>query len=191
MKILQVKRYLMRWAARDDKKHPLLPRPCEVSISMLAAGQHPSSFAEDFVITTDTQYLPSEVDESGLGGNVRKEIEEHLLAIAATDPWLRSNPPIFEWFVDADCAEVHKDHELVTILSDSIARTGRAPRIGGTEAHTTCRCSQSCGSPTVNFGPGSPAIAHQTNEHCQYLTSLMQPRHWRFSIVQWCGLASP
>lgn len=189
MKILQgIRRLNKEWAARDDKKHPLLPRPCEVSISMLEAGQHPSSFAEEFVITTDTQYLPSEVDENGLGGNVRKEIEEHLLAIAATDQWLRSNPPVFEWFVDADCAEVHKDHELVTILGDSIARIGRAPRVGGTEAHTDMSLlTKAARTPTVNFGPGSPAIAHQTNEHCPIPDLIDATKALAISIVQWCG----
>lgn len=189
IKIVQGIRYLNEeWASRADKRHPLLPRPCEVSISMIEAGQHPSSFAEEFVITVDAQYLPTEVDENGLGGNVKKEIEEYLLSIANTDSWLKSNPPEFEWFVDADCAEIDRHHELVGIMNRSVTRIGHEPRLSGMEGHTDMSLlTKGAQTPTVNFGPGPASISHQTNEYCSISDLIDATKILALSIVEWSG----
>ena len=34
-----------RWAANPSKRHPLLPLPCQVKVSMLDAGEYPTAYA--------------------------------------------------------------------------------------------------------------------------------------------------
>lgn len=181
-----------QWAARPDKHHALLPRPTMVNISMVQAGQHPSSYAENCVITVDAQYLPDECDEHGLGGAVKREIEEAIAGVAAEDPWLAGHPPTVEWFVDADCAEVQRDHPLVPILRQALGDLGLAGKqqLTGTEAHTDMSLlTKMARTPTVNFGPGDPFLAHLTNEALPVEDLLAATRAIALTILDWCGIA--
>lgn len=175
------------WARRPAKRHPLLPRPCEINVSMLRAGQHPSSYAEGFEATVDIQYLPSERDEHGLGGNVKREVEERLSALGAADPWLHEYPPTFDWFVDADCSEVPVDHPFAQLCSRSIASLGLPGEPTGSEFHTDMSLLTNNGTPTVNIGPGDPAIAHLTNEHITVDQLVDCTKIIARIVMAWCG----
>lgn len=175
------------WAARLEKRHPLLPRPCEINVSMFESGQHPSSYAETATLTVDIQYLPGERDEKGLGGRVKQEVEDYLGRLAATDSWLRENPPEVQWFVDADCAEVPASHSLVGILQQALSDIGRSPELGGCEFHTDMSLLTNNGTPTLNFGPGDPSIAHLTNEFCPVDELLDATKVIALTILDWCG----
>jgi acetylornithine deacetylase len=176
------------WARRPAKRHPLLPRPCETNVSMLKAGQHPSSYAESFVATVDIQYLPSERDANGLGGDVKREIETHLGAVAQADPWLREHPPTFDWFVDADCSEVPADHPFAEICGRAIASCGLDGTPTGSEFHTDMSLLTNNGTPTVNIGPGDPSIAHLTNEHITVDQLIDCTKIIARILVDWCGI---
>lgn len=188
MKIINALQELNReWARRPDKRHRLLPRPCEINVSMVNAGQHPSSYAEECTITVDIQYLPSERDARGLGGNVKREVEEFLRKVADTDSWLREHPPIVEWFVDADCAEVAEGHPLVGIMQTHIARFGWPSAPTGSEFHTDMSLLTNNGTPTVNFGPGDPFVAHLTNERVPIDQLVDATKIIALCILDWCG----
>ncbi len=175
------------WARRSDKRHPLLPRPNEINVSMIKAGQHPSAYAEQFEATVDIQYLPNERDKNGLGGAVKREIEERLNAVAAADPWMREHPVEYDWFVDADCAEVAPDFELVPVLSRHVETLGIDTRLGGVEAHTDMSLLTNNGTPTITIGPGDVSAAHQTNE-CLPLNQLIDgTKIIAWSVMDWCG----
>jgi acetylornithine deacetylase len=175
------------WARRKEKRHPLLPRACEINVSMIRAGQHPSSYAENFEATVDIQYLPKERDENGLGGNVKREIEQRLNALAAADPWLKHNPPTFDWFVDADCSEVPITHPLVEICSESLADLGHNAQPLGSEFHTDMSLLTNSSTPTINLGPGDPSIAHLTNEHITIAQLIDCTKIIARVLMQWCG----
>lgn len=182
-----------QWAGRADKKHPLLPRPNMVNISMVQAGQHPSSYAERCVITVDAQYLPDECDENGLGGAVKREIEAAIAAAAAADPWLVEHPPTVEWFVDADCAEVQREHPIVPLLTGALDRLGLQDRtaLSGTEAHTDMSLlTKMARTPTVNFGPGDPFLSHLTNEAIPVDSLIAATRAIALTMLDWCGVAA-
>jgi hypothetical protein len=47
-------------------------------VTQIQAGEHPSSMAGRGEIIIDVQYLPHEKDQFGLGGKVKREVEEHV-----------------------------------------------------------------------------------------------------------------
>src|SRR5690554_2090906 len=150
------------WALR--KQHPLLPLPCQVYIAELHAGEYPTAFANRAELTFNAQYLPAERDEMGLGSHVKHEIENFVQQAVQSDAWLREHPPEVEWLLDADCAETPADHPFVQLCADNLQALGRPPLLEGISAHTDMGWFVNVGIPTINFGPGTPRVAHQDDE---------------------------
>jgi acetylornithine deacetylase len=176
-----------QWAASDRKRHPLLPLPCQVCVSMLDAGEFPTAYASRMRITFDAQYLPSERDERGLGGRVKEELTEYFADIASRHEWLRANPLQIEWLVDADCGETPGDHRLTQLVHQAAEAAGAVSKIEGMPSHTDMGLLVNAGIPTVNFGPGSPSVAHQADEHVSERDLLQATIAIAISTVEWCG----
>jgi acetylornithine deacetylase len=176
-----------RWRDDPAKRHPLLPLPCQINVSMLDAGELPTAYASRMRITFDAQYLPTERDEWGLGGRVKAELEEYFAEIAEGDEWLREHPALVEWMVDADCAEIPGDHELTRLVHDAARSTGSESRIEGMSSHTDMGLLVNAGIPTVNFGPGAPSVAHQPDEHVREDDLLQATAALAVLLTEWCG----
>jgi acetylornithine deacetylase len=176
-----------RWAENPAKRHPLLPLPCQVMVSMLDAGEFPTAYAGQMRITFDAQYLPAERDERGLGGRVKTELEAFFQEIAHQDDWLRQHPPRIEWLVDADCAETPGDHRLTQLVHEAALQAGADSRIEGMSSHTDMGLLVNAGIPTVNFGPGAPSVAHQPDEHVSERDLLLAATTLAIAIAEWCG----
>jgi acetylornithine deacetylase len=176
-----------RWAENPAKRHPLLPLPCQVMVSMLDAGEFPTAYAGQMRITFDAQYLPAERDERGLGGRVKTELEAFFQEIAHQDDWLRQHPPRIEWLVDADCAETPGDHRLTQLVHEAALQAGATSRIEGMSSHTDMGLLVNAGIPTVNFGPGAPSVAHQPDEHVSERDLLLAATTLAIAIAEWCG----
>jgi acetylornithine deacetylase len=154
-----------RWAADPVKSHPLLGSPNQVFVSMLRAGQHPSSWAEEATMTFDAQYIAAEADEHGLGSAVKRDIEETLARAAARDEWLTEHPPELRWTVDADPGEVEMDHPFAQLVQRAARVVGLPAETAGVGFHTDSSLLIGAGIPTIVFGPGNPENAHQVDEH--------------------------
>ena len=108
-----------RWRTDPRKNHPLMELPNQIIVTQIKAGEHPSSAAGRSEIIIDVQYLPHEKDIDGVGGSVKREVEEHITRISQVDPWLAEHPPRIEWILDADCAEVTVDHPIIAAFRDA------------------------------------------------------------------------
>lgn len=182
----QIDRLNRDW--KDRKTHPLQPTPCQVYVSQIAAGEYPTSFANRAEIHFNAQYLPSEADEKGRGTAVQAEIETFFRRVAETDPWLRDNPPEVEWLIDADCGEIPGDHPFVTLCAESLRALGVDPVVQGSSCHTDMGWFIRRGTPTVNFGPGDPRIAHHTDEFVEEEELLTATKAMALALVGWCGV---
>jgi acetylornithine deacetylase len=176
-----------RWAANPAKRHPLLPLPCQVCVSMLDAGEFPTAYAGQMRITFDAQYLPAEKDERKLGGRVKAELEAFFAEIAQQNAWLRENPPTIEWLVDADCGETPADHPLPQLLHRAAQTAGAESKMEGMSSHTDMGLLVNAGIPTVNFGPGAPSVAHQSDEHVREEDLHQATVALALTIAAWCG----
>lgn len=173
------------WAGRPEKIHPLLSAPNQLFVSMIDAGQHPSSWAEQAKITFDIQYTANERDEHGVGGAVKREVEEYLRSLAAGDEWLAVNPPELIWIVDANPGEVAASDPLLLELQHSCADLGLDTRLAGTGFHTDSSILIDAGIPTVVFGPGEPDDAHQVDERVAVADLLVVTKALALTMAEW------
>ncbi len=179
-----------RWRDDPAKRHPLIPTPNQVKVSMLRAGDHPSSFADSCSITIDVQYLTTEEDEAGLGSLVRQQVEEAVRKHTEADDWLRSHPPRFEWFVDADPGEISAEGGVVTTLVRHVEALTGAARILGKGAHTDMSLlTRLAQTPTVTFGPAEPEMAHQVDESIAIDDIVTAAKCIAMTVSDWCGVA--
>ena len=176
-----------RWAVIPSKRHPLLPLPCQVKVSMLDAGEYPTAYASGMRITFDAQYLPAERDERGLGGHVKAELEHFFAELAAQDEWLREHPPRLEWLIDADCAETPGDHPLTQTVHAAARLADIESQVEGMSSHTDMGLLVNAGMPTLNFGPGAPSVAHQPDEHVTERDLTQATVTLALALAEWCG----
>ena len=128
----------------------------------------PFLFSEFCTIEYAIWYPPQESVE-----RVRHEIEEYVLAASQLDPWLKSNPPSFEWKLHWPPAQTDVDHPVVeTMLAADSAVRQHPGHVGSSEGriHGFCAvCDASWlnrqGIPSVIYGPGSVFVAHSVDEH--------------------------
>jgi acetylornithine deacetylase len=173
------------WASRPEKQHPLLPVPNQLYVSMVEAGQHPSSWAEQAKITFDIQYTANEADAEGVGGHVKHEVERYLQEVAGNDEWLTEHPPVIRWTVDANPGEVSLDDPLLLALQRSCAELGLDTRPNGTGFHTDSSILIAGGIPTVVFGPGEPDDAHQVDERVAVSELIRVTEALALTIADW------
>lgn len=172
------------WSLR--KVHPLLKVPCQLLVGQVSAGEFPSTYANKAEISFDIQFLPSERDAYGGGKLVVEEVEEFIRNVSRTDPWLKEHPPVVEWMVNADCAETDQDHPFVKTLEKCIKELGAEPELEGSYFHTDMGWPERVGIPTVNFGPGDPAVAHQDDEHVPVAEYIEAIKIIALAIMEWC-----
>lgn len=177
-----------RWMFDPKKNHPLMDLPNQIIVTQMNAGEHPSSMAGRAEIIIDAQYLPSEKDDFGLGGHVKREIEAHVRHVCQSDPYLREHPARIEWILDADCAEIPADSPFVTLFQSAVAQVSLSPALSGFGAHSDIGLPTGLGrTPTINFGPGDPAQAHQPNERVSVRDLVDCTKAIALVIQKWCG----
>lgn len=153
-----------RWTGLPEKNHRYMPLPCQMHVAQIDAGTYPSSWAGSFTVRFDIQYLPGELDERGGGGVVRGQVEQMLADFVGDDEWLRENPPVITWLVDADCGETEDSQPIVTSPLAVMRSLGREAVIEGVTSHTDMGLPIKAGVPSVTFGPGFLSVAHQPDE---------------------------
>jgi acetylornithine deacetylase len=176
-----------RWRTDPWKNHRLMDLPNQIIVTQIKAGEHPSSAAGRAEIIIDVQYLPHEKDADGVGGRVKKEVEEHLARVCQVDPWLARNAPRLEWILDADCAEVALDHPIIDAFREATEQASQSFQLWGIGAHTDMGIPTDLArTPTVNFGPGDPSQAHQPNESVSVTDLVTTTKIIALTIARWC-----
>lgn len=142
-------------------KHRYFPRHPSLNLGVLSGGFHPGVIPDGCSLTFDIRLLPGETRQS-----VRKEVEDHMEALAKRDPQLKLS---YEYFKSggAEPSEIDDRHPLVNVLRESYrevtgAESGLSGFIGFSDAGLLVQRGK---IPTVIFGPGDIEQAHSINEY--------------------------
>lgn len=155
-----------------------------------AGTPSPAYFADEARIEVLLWYPPQEDP-----ADVAREVEQHVLAAAQLDPWLREHPPAFEWNGNWPAADTPWDHPLVaTLRAAHEASTGTPvadPGPGNPVAFgavSDASFYEAKGIPSVVFGPGDVARAHAADESIILDEITTAATTLALAIAAWCGV---
>ncbi|MBU8906773.1 acetylornithine deacetylase [Desertibacillus haloalkaliphilus] len=191
MKIIEGLQSLeQHWAV--TKSYPGFPAGMNtINPAVIEGGRHAAFIADKCSLWITVHFYPDENHE-----DIIKEIEEHVLNVAAADPWLREHPPTFDWGGQSmieDRGEIFPslaiNNEwpgLKTLASSHQHSTGTLPTIGMSPTVTDGGWLAEAGIPTVIYGPGDLQNAHAVNEHVPIDQLLQFTKVMIQFIYEWC-----
>jgi len=159
-----VRRLREDWRLRPDKQHPLLSGG-DIVVTMVKAGVWEATLPSECELAMGVFFSPHEVDTSGSGAHVRREVEEQINKAAAADPWLASHPLRWKWSTETYPAQVDAREAIVEITQQVAHELRRAGRIAGLDSwHDAATFTKFAGIPTISFGPPDLEHAHTVDE---------------------------
>ncbi|WP_457301505.1 hypothetical protein [Phyllobacterium sp. P5_D12] len=123
----------------------------------------------------------------GFDGKVKRKIEEHLFNVCRADPQLRKHPARIEWLLGGLARKFQLSIPLIRFSGKRSEKPAchRFCLVFGT--HGDIGWPMGFGKPpTVNFGPGDPARAHQPNERVSVRDLVDHTKAIALAIKQWC-----
>lgn len=162
-----------------------------INPAVIEGGRHAAFIADRCALWITVHFYPNEDYEE-----VIREIEHHIQAVAAADPWLRGNPPEFNWGGKSmiedrgeifPSLEIDPEHPGTLLLADSYEKViTQKPAIGMSSTVTDAGWLGRAGIPTVIFGPGKLEDAHSVNEKVEVRQLLDFTKILATFIADWC-----
>lgn len=162
----------------------LTGRSCNLNIGTFKAGDWPATVAGSAVLEARISYLPNETEEE-----VKKEVEETIIEVAAKDEWLIEHPPYIEWFgwrakpwiQDPNIPLIQQFRQSASeVLSFS-------PEIVATTVGLDTRFGPFFNTPSFVFGPVG-GLLHSSNEYVELDSVIKTSKVLAAFIVDWCGI---
>ncbi|WP_100406707.1 acetylornithine deacetylase [Bacillus solitudinis] len=179
------------WAI--TKSYPGFPAGANtINPAVIEGGRHAAFIADECALWITVHFYPNESYES-----VTKEIEEHLLAVAAADPWLRENPPLFRWGGNSmieDRGEVFPSLAIdkswpglkkLSSVHHKVFST--KPEVSMSQTVTDGGWLGHANIPTVIYGPGQLKDAHAVNEQLSIDELITYTKTLIQFIYEWCN----
>lgn len=168
------------------------PGTTTINPAVIEGGRHPAFIADRCALWITVHFYPHERYEQ-----VVAEVEAHVRAAAAADPWLRVHPPRFRWEGRSLIEERNEVFPPVPLERDSPAVRalaaahqavlGAAPRIGMWPSVSDAGWLASAGIPTVVYGPGALEQAHTVDEWVAVDDLVAAARVFARLALDWCG----
>lgn len=157
-----------QWAF--TKRHPQFPPGAFIihpgvlhaDIGVAAAPYFPDRARFDYLLS----FPPGETSEE-----IRREIETHIHAAAAMDPWLAAHPVEFEWIDTWPPAYTDPTSEFARIALEArneVATDLGAPALSAPQpngAQSDASFYEARGIPALVCGPGNLLVAHAADEY--------------------------
>ena len=175
------------WSASPRKRHDLLSTP-RIVPTIVRGGDFWATIPNRCEIEMDIQYLPNDRDERGFGGNVKREIEEHLTRSCQQDPWLCLHPPKIRWIIDLPPMEVEQSNPLVkSVLSVAEIAHVKTQVLGFDSWDDGAHLMSLAQVPSVSIGPGPTEQAHVVDEFVTIDSLVGTAKILCLAILVWCG----
>lgn len=179
VKILQALEELAEeWRTSPDKRHKFLD-PDTITPTLIKGGEWSVTYPEKVEITFDSMFIPSMV-------NLWEEIEQKIMSVAATDPWMKEHPPKLEtgWVYGA---EIDENEPIVKTAVEAANEAGIAPKLVGmgslTDAIHLINYSK---IPTISIGPADDTC-HMADEFVDIDELINLTKVLALAIMRWCG----
>jgi acetylornithine deacetylase/succinyl-diaminopimelate desuccinylase family protein len=183
------------WAV--TKRHEgFRPGANTINPAVIEGGRHPAFIADRCALWITVHFYPGETYAS-----VSQEIEHHILAIAAADPWLRLHPPTFTWggrSMLVDRGEIFPalplapEHPGVQLLGQSYQKVAdKAPTLSMSSTVTDAGWLGDAGIPAAICGPGELTWAHAVDESVAWEQVIQAAELYADFIKTWCGGRRP
>lgn len=193
-KVIQGLQELERhWAVM--KSYPGYPAGTNtINPAVIEGGRHAAFIADECRLWITVHFYPNETYEQ-----VTKEIEEHIQSVANADPWLRENPPVFEWGGSSmiedrgeifPSLEMDADHPAVHTLMDAHKSIVNEQAIVDVSPSVTDGgWFGDAGIPAAIYGPGKLQHAHAINEEISVEQLVQYTKSILTFIYKWCHTA--
>ena len=192
MKVIAGLQELERHWAVTKSYEGFPPGTNTINPAVIEGGRHAAFVADRCALWVTVHFYPNEDFEE-----VITEIEQHINAVAAADPWLRDNPPEFVWggksmIVDRGeifpSLEIDPEHPGTKLLTKSFEKMlHQQPNVGMSTTVTDAGWLGRAGIPTAIFGPGKLENAHAVNEKLEILQLLDFTKVLAIFIAEWCN----
>ncbi|MDQ1146210.1 acetylornithine deacetylase/succinyl-diaminopimelate desuccinylase family protein [Bacillus sp. SORGH_AS 510] len=192
MKIITGLQELERHWAITKSYEGFPPGTNTINPAVIEGGRHAAFVADQCALWITVHFYPNEDFEE-----VIKEIEQHIGAVAAADPWLRENPPTFVWGGKSmiedrgeifPSLELDRDHLGTKALTASYEKMKMdMPNVGMSTTVTDAGWLGRAGIPTAIFGPGKLEDAHAVNEKLEICQLLDFTKIIALFIAEWCN----
>ncbi|GAA4707119.1 acetylornithine deacetylase [Brevibacillus fulvus] len=163
-----------------------------INPAVIEGGRHAAFIADRCALWITVHFYPNESF-----ADVAREIEQHVLAAAAADPWLRHHPPTFRWggrsmieergeiFPSLELAEGHP--ALQTLQHAVASQTGREPTLSMSPSVNDAGWFAHKGIPAAIFGPGELNQAHSVDESVDPAELIAFAKVLAQFITEWCN----
>ncbi|GAB2530450.1 M20/M25/M40 family metallo-hydrolase [Paramicrobacterium agarici] len=158
------------------------PGVLKADVGIEAAPYFPDRARFDYLLS----FPPGETYEQ-----VKTEVEQHIRASSALDPWLREHPPEFEWYASWPPAFTDPNSEFVQI--SLAARNAVAPSeyfsagVIPAGAQSDASFYEKQGIPAVVSGPGDLLRAHAADESVDLDLVPIAARTMARTALRWCS----
>jgi acetylornithine deacetylase/succinyl-diaminopimelate desuccinylase family protein len=167
-----------------------------INPAVIEGGRHAAFIADRCALWITVHFYPNEDYEA-----VAAEIEDHLLKVAQSDPWLRKHPPSFRWggrSMIEERGEIFPSLELDTDGEGLLALFAAhqkvlhiAPAVGMSPTVTDAGWLGRAGIPTIIYGPGELEHAHAIDESADMKELVDYTKVMIAFIADWCNRLKP
>lgn len=191
MKIIQGLQELERhWAV--IKSYPGSPPGSNtINPAVIEGGRHAAFIADECRLWITVHFYPDESHEQAA-----REVEEYVRNIAKADPWLKENPPVFDWGGTSmiedrgeifPSLEVDPDHSAVRALASSHEKIlHKKAVLDVSPTVTDGGWFGDAGIPAAIYGPGKLQHAHAVNEQLSIDELVSYTKVLLRFIYEWC-----
>ena len=160
-------------------------RVAPINIGTIKGGEWHSTVPDSVIVEGRLGVFPGEPVS-----DARTAFSNHIIKVSNSDPWLKNNPPIIEWFEGQfESGQTDIDHSIINNLKEAYNTVNKSnPIIEGVTYGSDLRLfTNHADIPALLFGPGDVRLAHSANEYVEIEEVLTCIKIISNLIINWCG----